>query len=92
MLLWVTGNPSYHNQEFIFVLLRFKTTPRLMASLVVLTLLLSFHLTMAAINTDAWQRIFLSITLFTIFLFGSFIAVFISGFTGIAGCFPRLNC
>jgi len=68
---------------------RFKTTPRLMASLVVLTLLLCFHLTMAAINTDAWQRLFLSVTLFTIFLFGSFIAVFISGFTGIAGCFPR---
>ena len=71
------------------MLLRFKTTPRLMASLVVLILLLSFHLMMAAINTDTWQRIFLSITLFTIFLFGSFIAVFISGFTGIAGCFPR---
>ena len=38
-----------------------------MASLVMLTLLLSFHLAMTAINTDTWQRIFLFVTLFTIF-------------------------
>jgi len=68
---------------------RFKTTPRLIVSLVVLTALLSFHLAMASIDTDGWQRIFLFVTLFTVFLFGTFIAVFISGFTGIAGCFPR---
>ena len=60
-----------------------------MVSLIVLILLLLFHVTMTVVDTDKWQKIFLLLVLITIFLLGTFTSVFISGFTGIAGCFPR---
>ena len=68
---------------------RFSAAPRLLAALASLTILVSFHLAMALTDTDAWQQEFLTLTLVTIFLLASTISVFVSGFTGLAGCFPK---
>ena len=60
---------SLSRQEMhVFGNFRFTTMPRLFASLFGLTVILVFHLIMTAVNTDAWQRIFLFVTLFTVFL------------------------
>lgn len=68
---------------------RFRPAPRLLVALATLTILVSLHLAMTMTDTNAWQQEFLILTLVTIFLLASTISVFVSGFTGLAGCFPR---
>jgi len=67
---------------------RYRTTPRLITAICLLILLISLHLALATLNTSAWQLPFLAITLVTFFLITASIGVFMSGFTGLVGCFP----
>ena len=67
---------------------RYRTSPRLITALCLLILLISLHLALATLDTSTWQLPFLAITLVTFFLITASIGVFMSGFTGLVGCFP----
>jgi len=67
---------------------RFKTTPRLLVSLVVVVLMFVVTLVFVEIDTDTWQTDFFVITLITTVIINAASAVFQGGFRGVAGIFP----
>ena len=55
---------------------RFKTTPRLLISLIFVIVLFAFTCAMAKINTDEWQNAFWSVTIASIVLININAAIF----------------
>jgi len=67
---------------------RFKTTPRLLISLVCVVLLFIVTLSLVNVDTDAWQQEFLYITLGCVVAINIFGATFQGGLLGLVGRFP----
>jgi len=67
---------------------KFKTQPRLLASLVVVILLFIFSSVMVKVDTDMWQSNFLYLTLASVVLININAAIFQGGILGVAGKFP----
>jgi equilibrative nucleoside transporter 1/2/3 len=67
---------------------RFKTQPRLLASLILVIILFIFTSVMVQIDTDAWQSYFLYLTLASVVIININSAIFQGGILGVAGKFP----
>jgi len=67
---------------------RFRTTPRLLVSLVFVVLLFLVTLSLVKVNTDSWQNEFLYITLACVVAINIFGATFQGGLLGLVGRFP----
>merc|ERR1719391_51011 len=67
---------------------RFKTQPRLLASLVLVILLFIFTSVMVQVDTDSWQSAFMYLTLGSVVLININAAIFQGGILGVAGRFP----
>jgi len=69
---------------------RFRSQPRLLTAMIIIIGLFIFSDAMAKVNTDAWQKQFMSLTLFTVVIINIMVAVFQGGLSGLAGKFPPI--
>merc|ERR1712141_894314 len=69
---------------------RFRSQPRLLTAMILIIGLFIFSDAMAKVNTDTWQKQFMSLTLFTVVIINIMVAIFQGGLSGLAGKFPPI--
>lgn len=67
---------------------KFRTTPRLVISLIFVILSFIFTSVMVQVDTDSWQSTFMTVTLISVAFINVNAAIFQGGILGVAGKFP----